>query len=56
MGEGASWGQLPSPLIHFEQLRVAKLILPPPPFLALNLRKKLFYFRMKLAKGIKIFG
>jgi hypothetical protein len=31
---------------YFEKLRVGKLIIPPP-FLALNLIKKLFYFSME---------
>jgi hypothetical protein len=31
---------------YFEKLRVANLIIPPP-FLALNLIKKLFYFSME---------
>jgi hypothetical protein len=44
---------------HFEKLRGGTIL--PLPFLALNLRKKLFYFSMeayvvKLAKGIRIFG
>ena len=49
-----SWGQLPSLLLKIEGVL--------PPFLALNLRKKyFFYYSMEayivhLAKGIRIFG
>jgi hypothetical protein len=58
MGKGAGDNHPP----HFEKLRVAKLIYPPP-FFALNLRKNnfFFYFSMEtyivqLAKGIRMFG
>jgi hypothetical protein len=58
MGKGAGDNHPP----HFEKLRVAKLIYPPP-FFALNLeQKKLFcYFSMEtyivqLAKEIRMFG
>jgi hypothetical protein len=48
-------------LPHFEKLRMAKLICPPPLFLALNLRKKnvYYYISMKayivqIANGIRV--
>jgi glucose-6-phosphate-specific signal transduction histidine kinase len=35
-------------LPHFEKLRMAKLICPPPLFLALNLRKKNVYYYISM--------
>ena len=52
-----SWGQSPSPLWKVED---GKTYLPPSPFLALNLRKKhFFYFSMEiyivqLAKALRV--
>ena len=53
-----SWGQLPSLLLKIEGGE--EIVLPP--FLALNLRKKNFFYYsieayiVHLAKGIRIFG
>ena len=54
-----SWGQLPSLLLRIEGGGGDKIVLLS--FLALNLRKKFFYFSMEayivhLSKGIRIFG
>jgi hypothetical protein len=57
MGKGAGGNRL----THFEKLRVAKLVYPPP-FFFIKLKKNTFFcFIMKtyivqLAKGIRIFG
>jgi hypothetical protein len=58
MGKGAGDNHPP----HFEKLRVAKLISPPPLFRIKFRKKKLFcYFSMEtyivqLAKEIRMFG
>ena len=54
-----SWGKLPCLLLKIEGGGGGKIVLPP--FLALHLRKKLFYFSMEacivhLTTCIRIFG